>query len=437
MSSEPAISVSNLGKCYPLYTQPHDRLKQFFWRGKRRYYREFWALRDINFDVMPGEALGIIGRNGSGKSTLLQLVCGTLTPTTGDVTVRGRVAALLELGAGFNPEFSGLENVYLQGTMMGFTPAEIEARLPAIEAFADIGGFIHQPMKHFSSGMFIRLAFACAVNVDPDILIVDEALAVGDVRFQLKCQRKFEEFREMKKTLLLVSHSSTDVVRLCQKTLWLDEGRIRRAGSAKHVVEEYLARMIHDTGIQPVATATMTESPTESQDYKLALLPQNAFITGDGGATINAVGLFTEDHQRLTVLDGPTNVQLIFNVTAKTFISTPFFGFQIINSKGLRVLGSNSYVLDMTPPPIAAGTNVSVCFSFLFPEIENGSYLIALGVADGTGEKHIRHQFIADAYEFQFLSTSPMQTQAVLLKLPNCSMDLSVIMEANNGSTKP
>lgn len=427
MGTERAIHVENLNKVYNLYERPMDRLKEALHPGGRSYHREFYALRDVSFAVERGETVGIVGRNGSGKSTLLKILAGVLTPTAGRTAVNGRVSSLLELGAGFNPELTGLENVYLQGTLMGFSRQEMEARVPAILEFANIGEFIHQPVKCYSSGMFVRVAFACAINVDPDILIVDEALSVGDVRFQVKCNRKFSEFREMNKTILLVSHSGSDVVRLCNRAIWLDGGRVRRVGPAKRIVEEYSAWMVHDTGVQQAPAAAVAPDSAEAKNEDdLVPIPSNAFITGDGGAVIEAVGLFAEDRRRLVALNGPTRVRLIFQVLAKTRLENPYFGFQIVNAKGLRVMGSNTPALNKTMPPMEKGQRASVCFSFLFPEIENGSYLVALGVADGTPEIHIRHQHVADAYEFQVLSTSSFQKQAVLLKLTECAVEWKV-----------
>jgi len=424
MDDEPVIQVEDLTKVYNLYDRPIDRVKEALHPLRRKYHHDFYALRNLSFAVRRGETFGIIGPNGSGKSTLLKILSGVLTPSTGRVQVKGRVSALLELGAGFNQEFTGLENVYLQGTLMGFERAEMEERIPAIRKFADIGEFIHQPVKHYSSGMFVRLAFACAINVDPDILIVDEALAVGDVRFQIKCNRKFSEFREMNKTIILVSHSSADVVRLCDQALWLEGGGVKRAGAPKQVVEEYLAWMVHDTGVQAGPDSGGANISSAVGGEGLVPIPRNALITGDGGATINAVGLFSEDNRRLSIVHGASTVRLVVHVTAQTILENPYFGFQIVNSKGLRVLGSNTSVLDMTIPPLTGGESVTVSFTFPFPEIENGHYLVAVGVADGSSEKHIRHQFIADAYDFQFASTSRLQKQDVLLKLPRCKIDL-------------
>lgn len=434
MEPESIIQVADLSKIYPLYDRPFDRLQEALHPFGRKYHRDFYALRDVAFAVRAGETLGIIGRNGSGKSTLLKILAGVLTPTQGQARVAGRVSSLLELGAGFNPEMTGLENVYLQGTLMGFTRGEMDARRDAILAFADIGEFIHQPVKHYSSGMFVRLAFACAISVDPDVLIVDEALAVGDVRFQVKCHRKLAEFHERGKTILLVSHSAADVVQLCQRAIWLDDGRVRRAGPAKSVVEEYSAWMVHDTGLQSAPAAAAAPAAPDPAADGLAPIPPQALITGDGGAVIEACGLFDESGRRLAALTGPTRVRLRLRVATKVPLAVPYFGFQIVNAKGLRVLGSNTAVLRLALPPIAAGVRAQVEFAFDFPEIANGAYLIALGVADGTAERHVRHQHVADAAEFLFSSASDLQKQDVLLKLADCRVEMNVAKPAKEAA---
>lgn len=243
MCSELAIKAQNLGKCYPIYDQPRDRLLQLLLpRGKQRY-REFWALKDVSLEVRKGEALGIIGRNGSGKSTLLQLICGTSTASTGTVSSNGRIAALLELGSGFNPEFSGRENVYLNGAVLGLKRAEIDARFEEIAAFANIGEFIDQPTKTYSSGMLVRLAFAVSVCVEPDILIVDEALAVGDASFQFKCLERLERLTRQGTTLLFVSHDMSMLKRFCNRALYLRDGAIRASGAPEAMAECYLLDM--------------------------------------------------------------------------------------------------------------------------------------------------------------------------------------------------
>src|SRR5690606_4381644 len=237
-----ALIVQNISKCYELFTRPHQRLLSYFFKTAARQKTDFWALKELSFSLLPGETLGIVGRNGSGKSTLLQIICGTLSPTSGSVELSGRVAALLELGAGFNPEFTGRENVLLNAAIYGLTREEIAARLDDIIAFADIGDFIDQPVQHYSSGMFVRLAFAVIAHVDADILIIDEALAVGDALFAQKCMRFLEDFKKQG-SIIFVSHDSGSITRLCDRAIWLDRGEMRLLGDAKSVTEAYLEHL--------------------------------------------------------------------------------------------------------------------------------------------------------------------------------------------------
>ena len=244
MGEEIAISLNNVSKCFKRYARPVDRLKEILLPSKS-YAQEFWALRDVSFEVTKGETMGIIGRNGAGKSTLLQMICGTLTPTSGDVQVKGRVSALLELGAGFNPEFTGRENVYMNGAIMGLSKADVDERFDRVAAFADIKGFIDQPVKTYSSGMYVRLAFAAAIHVDPDILIVDEALAVGDMFFQAKCMSRMRKMMESGVTVLFVSHDIGSVKSLCNSCIFLENGNISNIGKADFVVNQYLKKSRH------------------------------------------------------------------------------------------------------------------------------------------------------------------------------------------------
>ena len=243
MGEEIAISLNNVSKCFKRYARPVDRLKEILFPNKS-YAQEFWALRDISFEIMKGETMGIIGRNGAGKSTLLQLICGTLTPTSGEVQVNGRVSALLELGAGFNPEFTGRENVYMNGAIMGLSKTEVSERFDNVAAFADIKDFIDQPVKTYSSGMYVRLAFASAIHVDPDILIVDEALAVGDMFFQAKCMARMRRMMESGVTVLFVSHDTISVKGLCQRGVFLENGELKKIGKASDVVATYIS-LVH------------------------------------------------------------------------------------------------------------------------------------------------------------------------------------------------
>ena len=245
MAAENAIEIKDVTKIYRLYEQPIDRLKESLNIGKKQYHRDFYALSRISFSVEKGQTVGIIGTNGSGKSTILKIITGVLTPTSGEVMVNGKISALLELGAGFNMEYTGLENVYLNGTMLGFSEEEINDRLQAILDFADIGEFIHQPVKTYSSGMFVRLAFAVAINIDPEILIVDEALSVGDVFFQAKCYHKFEEFKKLGKTILFVSHDLTSIAKYCDRVVLLNKGVKLAEGSPRDMVNMYKKLLVH------------------------------------------------------------------------------------------------------------------------------------------------------------------------------------------------
>ncbi len=250
MSCEIAIEVQNLGKCYQIYKTRADRLKQALLLGQKRYYHEFWALKNVSFQVPRGQAVGIMGRNGSGKSTLLQIVTGTMTPSAGGVKVNGRVSALLELGAGFVPDFTGRENIYMYGTLMGLSHKEIDERFDDIAAFADIGEFIDQPVKIYSSGMFVRLAFSAAINVDPDVLIVDEALAVGDARFAARCMTRINKFRDSGVSILFVSHDSETVKRICDRAIVLDRGEAVNSGVSVHMANWYVAFLTNDFNLE-------------------------------------------------------------------------------------------------------------------------------------------------------------------------------------------
>lgn len=280
MSSEFAISLDNLGKCYHLYDKPRDRLLQMLSRGRHRYYREFWALKDVSCTVGQGECLGIIGRNGSGKSTLLQLVCGTLNPTVGEVSVQGRVAALLELGAGFNPEFSGRENVFLNAAVMGLTPEEAKARFEDIVEFSGIRDFIDQPVKTYSSGMYVRLAFSIATSVDPDILVVDEALSVGDGEFTRRSFDRIMAIKERGKTILFCSHSLYQVEAFCDRAVWLEGGKIMVSGQAREVVSAYNDFLDRKNIALPSEHATASSAPARLQGGSARLDSVQVWVEG-------------------------------------------------------------------------------------------------------------------------------------------------------------
>jgi len=424
MSSDVAIKVENLSKCFHIYDKPRDRVRQLFARGKKKYYREFWALKDVSFEIKKGETVGIIGRNGSGKSTLLQIICGTLTPTSGMVETHGRVAALLELGSGFNPEFTGRENVYMNATVLGLTKQEIEARFDAIAAFADIGDFIEQPVKTYSSGMMVRLAFAVIAHVDADILVVDEALAVGDAVFTQKCMRFLRGFMQ-RGALLFVSHDSSAVMGLCSRAVWLQTGSMRMLGDAKSVCEAYLASTylaIHGGQEHAVSAAPneprvkqavrdvradMLERSTLRNDIRVFCFDPEAPRFGLGGAEIVDVGLFTSTDERMGWVIGGETVRLRIRCVVHEHMTSPIVGFLVKDRLGQALFGDNTYLTYATKPVGVASGDELVCeIVFQMPILPAGDYTVTVAVADGSQHDHIQHQWIHDALIFQSVSTS-------------------------------
>jgi lipopolysaccharide transport system ATP-binding protein len=431
-NSDVAIEAENLGKRYRIFENPKDRLKQAVWRGRRKYYHEFWALRNITFQVRRGETLGIIGRNGSGKSTLLQMICGTLSPSEGTVRTNGKVAALLELGSGFNPEFTGLENVYLNGSLLGLTQADIDNRLDSILAFADIGEFIQQPVKFYSSGMALRLAFAVLAHSDPEILVVDEALAVGDAAFGQKCMRFIQGIRD-NHVLLYVSHDPASIATLCDRALWIDAGRERSRGDVRMVLDQYskdcYARMQEtDFGAKVSAGEKTLETgdakatsdglkPTkegapELTGSKTSLPYANAVKIssytdagfGDGAILIREVALLNPEapNDGIKLLKGGERVKLsVLAECIRSQHSPSICGFIFRNKLGLTLFGENTFKPGDPHggPTPSAGDWLQVDFDFQMPCLQSGTYTISLGWASGTQHDHVQNCYINDAVE--------------------------------------
>ena len=310
MSSDIAVDVIGLGKAYRIFRSPPDRLKQVLWRGRKKFYDEFWALHPITFQIKKGECVGFLGKNGSGKSTLLQMVAGTLDPSHGTYSVSGRLSALLELGAGFNPEFTGRENVMLSGALLGIGPDEMKERLPAILEFSELGDFIDKPVKTYSSGMYVRLAFSAAIHVEPEVLLVDEALSVGDAAFQYKCLKRIGELRKKGMSILFVTHDTGAVRTLCDRVLWLDSGNLISQGPAVEVADQYDSFMRQKAGVSDESPAVISPSPTAS--------PSDATIENDTRYAASLSSGSLRDHNNssteLFVIGGELNLEITYDV---------------------------------------------------------------------------------------------------------------------------
>jgi len=340
-----AIRFENVSKSYPIYDSPGDRLKELVTFNRREFHRNFWALHDVSFEVERGETFCVIGENGSGKSTLLQLVAGILHPSAGTVEVNGRVSALLELGAGFNPEFTGRDNVYLNGAILGLSTREIDARYRDIEEFAEIGDFIKRPVKMYSSGMVVRLAFAVAINVDPEILLVDEALAVGDLYFRQRCMRKVHELRARGITILFVSHATADVMALGDRALWLERGRAVELGKTDRVVAKYLAAMVEkDSAYLAHHQQTVPALPRENTlaPEIVDRIPNIDHRYGDGRAEILGIAVLDPEGQPLQVLEPSSEIVVRISVRARAEVAQPNVGFIMRNHLGIDFAGTNT-----------------------------------------------------------------------------------------------
>ncbi|MGE7813749.1 ABC transporter ATP-binding protein [Pseudomonas sivasensis] len=417
-SDHSVISVRNVSKCFYTYDKPRDRLKQAIvprlqrWVGDplTTYGNEFWALRDISFEVSKGETVGIVGRNGSGKSTLLQIICGTLAPTIGEIETRGRVAALLELGSGFNPEFTGRENVYLNGAVLGLTREEVDDRFDAIAGFADIGEFLDQPVKAYSSGMAVRLAFAVQAQVDPEILVVDEALSVGDARFQAKCFERLRQLKENGTSILLVTHSSEQVVTHCSRAILLEQSRVEMIGASRPVINRYtdilFGRNASDgpeDGHSCAPASTPQESVAPVTPHALLNLDNDVYASrvgynpheyrwGDGAATL------LDFHLRASAREFPTSAEtgeeIVLSVAFRFNrpVINPILGFTIKTKEGVTVYGTNSYLLECVETRSMGESGSAATASVRFiNRLATGDYFISLGIASREGEDIIAH----------------------------------------------
>ena len=431
-SDNAAVRVQKLSKYYEIYDRPQDRLKQSIYPRLQRiaggkaqnYYREFWALRDVSFEVNGGETVGIIGRNGSGKSTLLQIICGTLQPSVGEVDISGRVAALLELGSGFNPEFTGRENVFMNAGILGLSRDQTEAIFDDIEAFADIGDFIDQPVKTYSSGMMVRLAFAVNAYVDADILVIDEALAVGDAFFTQKCMRFLRAFMKTG-TVLFVSHDTGAVINLCNRAIWLEKGKVLQEGNPKDVCELYLQAFYeeqHGKGSTTKLKAIKNQDSTRPlKDQRLEFINASnlrndlqvfdfnpdAASFGKGGAQIIQVEFLDEGGSPLAWVVGGEQVTLRVHAIAHEQLDAPIIGFSIKDRLGQALFGDNTYLSHREVPLFCnAGNKLQAEFTFLMPILPSGDYSVNVAIANGTQDQHLQHHWIHDAVLFKSHSSS-------------------------------
>lgn len=406
MGEEIAISLKNISKCYKRYARPVDKLKEILLRGQN-HAQEFWALRDINLEIPKGETTGIIGQNGSGKSTLLQIIAGTLTPTTGEVWVNGRVSALLELGSGFNPEFTGRQNVFFNGQILGLSKEQIEAKFDDIAAFAEIGDFIEHPVKTYSSGMVVRLAFAVIANTEPSILIVDEALAVGDARFQARCMKRIREMKEQGVTILFVSHDSSSVKMLCKTAVLMNHGRVLEIGKPKEVVNHYIALLSTEKTENYNSSVSDKENEVirqnESHDNFVVEEPQRKALHRHGNqlAIINSVTITDLDNQEISKVETGSIFQIVVCLQAKGELSDLVVGISLRNLMGLVIYGTNTYLMNVKLPKLTAGQKLTV--SFQLPcHLNKGVYTLTVGVHS---EEGISYDWIDELVVFEVNNT--------------------------------
>ncbi|MBW7957125.1 MAG: ABC transporter ATP-binding protein [Deltaproteobacteria bacterium] len=402
-----AIRISNVSKSYRMYPAPADRMKELLHPFGKKYHKDFWALRDVSLEVPKGTTFGIVGQNGSGKSTLLQIIAGILSPTVGSVEVSGRISALLELGAGFNKEFTGRENVFLQGAMRGITREEMEEKFDSITAFADIGHFIDQPVKKYSSGMYVRLAFACAINIDPEILIVDEALAVGDAMFQRRCYRRLEEFQKSGKTILFVSHNVGTVTNICTQAMFLDRGRVVCLGSPKEVVNayskalaereaEYARKMSGGKEIAP-------KWDGEGEDERVE--GPGEFRFGAGGAELKEIELLNGKGEPTTFIEAGEPYTVRARVLFKKDMEEPVLGFMIKTLNGLELSGASTESAKTPIGPVRKGDFREIRFDQKM-NLNPGQYAITSSVAEFDKSDRIFHDRRLDVLFFKVIGTT-------------------------------
>jgi lipopolysaccharide transport system ATP-binding protein len=400
-----AVEFQGVSKSYSIYDAPVGRLKELLTFNTLNCHRNFWALRDVSFQVKRGETFCIVGENGSGKSTLLQMVAGIMQPTTGDIAVNGRVSALLELGAGFNPEFSGRDNVYLNGSILGLTKRQIDARYKDIESFAEIGEFINQPVKTYSSGMVVRLAFAVAINVDPEVLLVDEALAVGDLYFRHRCMRKVHELRARGVTILFVSHAVADVKAIGDRAMWLDHGRVVEMGTPERVISKYLAATAAKDSTYRLHEVESHTPPTRAAAVRapeiVETIPNIDHRHGNGKARIIGIAVLDENGLPLHMLQPASRILVRISARAQGRVLQPNVGFMLRNQLGIDFSGANTVREGYQIDPMQPDDIITVDFYLDLPELYPASFSFSPAIADGALEDYTMCDWIDNAVTLQ------------------------------------
>ena len=390
-NAETVIEVTDLCKVYKLYNKPTDRLKESLGLSRKKQFKEHYALKHVDLTIKKGESVGIIGTNGSGKSTILKIITGVLSKTSGDVKVNGRISALLELGAGFNMEYTGIENIYLNGTMIGFTEAEIDARLQDILDFADIGDFVYQPVKTYSSGMFVRLAFAVAINIDPEILIVDEALSVGDVFFQMKCFHKFEEFQQMGKTILFVSHDLSSIAKYCDRVILLNQGVKLAEGNPKDMINMYKKLLVNQLDVDTLedisGKSKLTLETGDADTWKHHFeINDNVIDYGERQAEIVDFAIIDQYGSFSNIIQKGSRFQVKAKLYFNDTVKNPIFTFTIKNPQGTDITGTNTMFERVETGVVEKGETRIVTYSQQM-DLQGGDYLISLGCTGYVGDE--------------------------------------------------
>lgn len=402
MKKKIAIQVKNLDKVYKLYDKPSDRMKEALGLSKKKKYKEHHALDQVNLTIYQGETVGIIGTNGSGKSTILKIITGVLNPSGGKVTVNGRISALLELGAGFNMEYNGIENVYLNGTMIGFSEKEIDEKMDAILEFADIGDYVYQPVKTYSSGMFVRLAFAVAINIEPEILIVDEALSVGDVFFQAKCYHKFEEFKEMGKTILFVSHDLSSISKYCDRVVLLNQGVKLGEGSPKEMIDVYKRVLVGQYEMHEDEGTNLLEDKDVAAAAKMGVNPE-LLEYGTNAAKITEYYITDDKGIHTTAVIKGQEFSIHMKVDFMEDVPAPIFAFTIKNIKGTEITGTNTMVEKAFLESVQAGAKKEIVFTQKM-SLQGGEYLLSLGVTGYERDKFEVYHRLYDVLNLTVIS---------------------------------